>query len=129
MAFHRINFSSGTQWEKTVGYSRAVRVGNFIRVAGTTAVDGTEIIAPNNPYEQTIFILGKIEQILIQAKATLEHVVATRIYVTNINDWEAIGKAHGEYFANIKPAATMVEVSALIHPDLVVEIEVEAICP
>ncbi len=123
----RINISSGTKWETTVGYSRAVRVGNIIEVAGTTAAEGDKIIAPGNAYEQTKFILQKIERALIEAGATLEDVVRTRMFVTDISKWEEVGKAHGEFFGKIKPAATMVEVSALIHPDLVVEIEATAI--
>lgn len=123
----RINISSGTKWETTVGYSRAVRVGNLIEVAGTTAAEGDKIIAPGNAYEQTKFILQKIERALIEAGATLEDVVRTRMFVTDISKWEEVGKAHGEFFGKIKPAATMVEVSALIHPDLVVEIEATAI--
>ncbi|QQS29822.1 MAG: RidA family protein [Sphingobacteriales bacterium] len=124
----RINISSGAVWEDIVGYSRAVRVGNIIKVAGTTAVDGDEIQFPNQPFEQTLFILEKIEAALKQAGASMEDVVCTRIYVCNIHaHWEDIGRAHGQFFGKIKPAATMVQVSALIDPSLVVEIEAEAI--
>jgi enamine deaminase RidA (YjgF/YER057c/UK114 family) len=124
----RINISSGTKWEDIVGYSRAVRVGNVIEVAGTTAVDETgEVVGPGDPAEQTQFILSKIEKALKAAGAALEDVVRTRMFVTNIADWEAIGRVHGEYFRDIKPAATMVEVKSLISPELLVEIEVTAI--
>ena len=124
----RINISSGAVWEDIVGYSRAVRVGNIVKVAGTTAVEGDEIQFPNQPYEQTVVVLRKIESALKLAGASLEDVVCTRIYVCNIAEhWEEIGRAHGEFFGKIKPAATMVQVSALIHPSLVVEIEVEAV--
>lgn len=123
----RKNISSGTKWENIVGYSRAVRIGNIIEVAGTTATEGEKTIAPGNAYEQTKYIIQKIERALHEADATLNDVVRTRMFVTDISKWEEIGKAHGEFFATIKPAATLVEVTALIHPDLVVEIEVTAI--
>lgn len=124
---NRINISSGAKWEDIVGYSRAVRVGNIIEVAGTTAVDGDQVIGKNDPYKQTYFILQKIEKALQQAGAEMTNVVRTRMLVTNIDQWEEIGKAHGEFFKNIKPAATMVEVSRLINPDLLIEIEATAI--
>jgi enamine deaminase RidA (YjgF/YER057c/UK114 family) len=124
----RINISSGTKWEEIVGYSRAVRIGNIIEVAGTTAVDQHgQVVAPGDLGEQTRFILSKIERALISAGASLKDVVRTRMFVTNIADWEAIGKVHGLYFKDIKPAATMVEVKSLISPELLVEIEVTAI--
>jgi enamine deaminase RidA (YjgF/YER057c/UK114 family) len=124
----RQNISSGAKWEEIVGYSRAVRIGNIVEVAGTTAVDEAgNIIAPNDPYQQTLFILNKIEKALIEAGATLQDVVRTRMFVTDITQWEAVGRAHGEYFRHIKPAATMVEVRALIDPQLLIEIEVTAI--
>jgi len=124
----RINISSGAVWEDLVGYSRAVRVGNIVKVAGTTAVLGSEVQFPHQPFEQTLFILEKIEAALKQAGASMEDVVCTRIYVCNIQaHWEDIGRAHGQFFGKIKPAATMVQVSALIDPSLVVEIEAEAI--
>jgi enamine deaminase RidA (YjgF/YER057c/UK114 family) len=127
MTIKRKNISSGTKWEDIVGYSRAVRVGNVIEVAGTTAVDGDEVIGKGSMYEQTKFILTKIEKALTEACATMKDVVRTRMYVTDISKWDEAGRAHGEFFTNIKPAATMVEVSALIHPDLLIEIEVTAI--
>ncbi len=122
----RLNISSGAKWEDIVGYSRAVRVGDIIEVAGTAAAEGDEIIG-NTPYRQSKFILSKIEKALHKAGASLSDVVRTRIYVTDISQWEEIGRAHGEYFAKIKPVTTMVEVKALIHPDLLVEIEATAI--
>jgi enamine deaminase RidA (YjgF/YER057c/UK114 family) len=123
----RTLISSGAPWEATVGYSRAVRVGNMVFVAGTTAIDGDTIIAPGDAYAQTQYILAKIGKALNEAGAGFQHVVRTRIYVTNIADWEAIGRAHGEVFAEIRPAATMVEVKGLIQEGLVVEIEVDAV--
>jgi enamine deaminase RidA (YjgF/YER057c/UK114 family) len=123
----RQNISSGAKWEDIVGYSRAVRVGNSIEVAGTTASEGDKIIAPGNAYEQTKYIIQKIERALHEAGANLNDVVRTRMFVTDIAKWEEVGKAHGEFFGKIKPAATMVEVKGLIHPDLVVEIEATAI--
>ncbi|MBK9604545.1 MAG: RidA family protein [Anaerolineales bacterium] len=124
----RINISSGAKWEDIVGYSRAVRVGNMIEVAGTTAVDERgEIVGVNNPYEQTKYILAKIESALIEAGASMKDVVRTRMFVTDISKWEEIGKAHGEFFKEIKPAASMIEVKGLINPELLVEIEVTAV--
>lgn len=123
----RKNIQSGTPWESIVGYSRAVRVGNHIIVAGTTAVDGRNVIGKGSAYQQTQFILQKIKAAVESAGGRMEHVVRTRIFVTDIKLWEEIGKAHGEIFADIRPASTMVEVKSLIHPDLLVEIEVDAI--
>ncbi|HKR05500.1 MAG TPA: RidA family protein [Bacteroidia bacterium] len=123
----RKNISSGTKWEDIVGYSRAVRIGNLIEVAGTTAVDGEKIIGENDAYAQTKFVFQKIEKALKDAGAEMKDVVRTRMFVTDISKWEEIGKAHGEIFKDIKPVATMVEVKALIHPLLMVEIEVTAI--
>src|SRR5919109_5220090 len=124
----RINISSGAKWEDIVGYSRAVRIGDIVEVAGTTAVDESgQVVGLGDPGEQTKFILSKIEKALTSAGATLKDVVRTRMFVTNIADWEMIGKAHGLYFKDIKPAATMVEVKSLISPELLVEIEVTAI--
>lgn len=125
----RITVSSGAPWEDKVGYCRAVRIGNTIEVAGTTAVDENGAVAyPNDLYQQTVFILQKIEAALKQCGATLQDVVRTRMFVTDISQWEAVGKAHGEVFRNIKPVTTMVEVKGLINPDLVIEIEATAIC-
>ena len=125
----RITISSGAPWEDTVGYSRAVRIGNTIEVAGTTSVDENgAVVHPHDMYAQTVFILQKIEAALKQCGATLQDVVRTRMFVTNIGQWEKAGKAHGEFFSQIKPASTMVEVKGLIQHDLVIEIEATAIC-
>lgn len=123
----RKNISSGAKWEEIVGYSRAVRIGNVIEVAGTTAVNGEKIIGENSAYEQTKFILKKIEKALKEAGAEIKDVVRTRMFVTDISKWEEIGKAHGEFFRDIKPVTTMVEIKALINPLLLVEIEATAI--
>jgi enamine deaminase RidA (YjgF/YER057c/UK114 family) len=123
----RKNISSGAKWEDIVGYSRAVRIGNFIEVAGTTATDGDKIIGENDAYAQTIFIFNKIKIALEAAGASMSDVIRTRMFVTDISQWEAIGKAHGEFFKTIKPAATMVEVSRLIDDRLLIEIEVSAV--
>jgi enamine deaminase RidA (YjgF/YER057c/UK114 family) len=123
----RINYSSGAVWENTVGYSRAVRKGAVIEISGTTSVEGSKIMHKGDPYLQTVAILKKISNVLEEAGASLSDVVRTRIYVTDILHWEAIAQAHSKYFKEIKPATTMIEVSRLIHPDLLVEIEFTAI--
>jgi enamine deaminase RidA (YjgF/YER057c/UK114 family) len=123
----RQKISSGSPWEDIVGYSRAIRVGNVVEVAGTTAMDGDELIGKGDIYKQTVFIFKKIERALAEAGATLNDVVRTRMFVTDISQWEEVGKAHGAFFKTIKPVATMLEVSRLINDDLLIEIEVTAI--
>ena len=123
----RKNISSGSPWEDIVGYSRAVRVNNIIEVAGTTAMDGDTLTGKGDIYLQTVFIFKKIEKALHEAGASLTDVVRTRMFITDIARWEDVGKAHAEFFKEIKPVATMVEVSKLINDDLLIEIEVTAI--
>ena len=124
----RTNYSSGSKWEDIVGYSRAVRVGNIVEVTGTVASDqdGT-VIGKDDPYVQTKFIYEKIESVLKRAGASLNDVVRVRMFVTDISKWQEYGRAHSEFFKNIKPCNTMVEVSALIEPDYLIEIEATAI--
>jgi enamine deaminase RidA (YjgF/YER057c/UK114 family) len=120
--------SSGTIWEKKFGYSRAVKIANFVFVAGTTAVnEGGEVIGADDPYQQAVFIYKKIEKALHEAGATLQNVVRVRTFVTDISRWEEVAKAQGEVFAEIRPAATLVEVKALVKPELLVEIEADAV--
>jgi enamine deaminase RidA (YjgF/YER057c/UK114 family) len=124
----RRRVSSGTEWESRVGYSRAVRVGSQIHVSGTTATDDDgDVVGVGDPYEQTKQALSNVEDALAEAGASLSDVIRTRMFVTDIDDWEAIGEAHGEYFGNIRPATSMLEVSGLIDPALLVEIEAVAV--
>ncbi len=123
----RKNFSSGAKWEDIVGYSRAVQMGNQLEISGTVATNDDGVVGKGDFYTQTKFIIDKIEKVLHQAGFTLNDVVRTRMFVTDISYWEQVGKAHGEFFKDIKPVTSMVEVSALIDPDYLVEIEVTAI--
>jgi enamine deaminase RidA (YjgF/YER057c/UK114 family) len=128
MGHNRINFPSGAQWEEIVGYSRAVKVGNTIEVTGTVSVDDSgNVIGNNDPYMQTKFIIQKIEKVLRKAGASLDDVVRTRMFVTDISRWEEYGRAHGEFFGTIRPCTTMVEISKLIGPEYMIEIEATAI--
>lgn len=124
----RTNYSSGAKWEDIVGYSRAVKIGNTVEVTGTVSVDDdSNLVGGNSAYEQTKYVIQKIEKVLERAGASLKDVVRTRIFVTDISRWEEYGRAHGEFFTTIKPCTTMVEVSKLISPEYLVEIEATAV--
>jgi enamine deaminase RidA (YjgF/YER057c/UK114 family) len=123
----RRNIGSGSPWEGVVGYSRAVRVGDAVHVAGTTAVRDGRVVAPGDSYTQAKVALEIVVAALAECGASPADVVRTRIYVTDIREWEAVGRAHGEVFADVRPASTMVQVSALVDPDLLVEIEADAV--
>ena len=124
----RKNISSGTKWEAFAGYSRAVRVGNTVSVAGTTATDeNSQVAHPGDPYAQTVYILRKIERALKEADATLEDVIRTRIYVVHMDQWQEVARAHGEFFGDIRPANTLIAVKSLVDPGHLVEIEADAL--
>ncbi len=123
----RTKVFTGSPWEPTVGYCRAIRVGNRIEVAGTTAMRDGEVVGEGNAYEQARYVLEIIEKALLELGATMSDVIRTRMFVTDISLWEEFGRAHGEFFREVQPVATMVEVQALIDPRLMIEIEVEAL--
>ena len=124
----RLTVSSGTPWEAAHGYARALRVGNLVYVSGTVAADEDgAVVGPNDPYAQTTYIIQKIERALGEAGASLSDVVRTRLYVADISRWQEVSRAHATFFGDVRPASTMVEVSALIAPDFLIEIEVDAV--
>jgi enamine deaminase RidA (YjgF/YER057c/UK114 family) len=124
----RTNYSSGSKWEPVVGYSRAVKIGNTIEVSGTVAAgDDGKTVGTGDAYAQTYFIIQKIEKVLQQAGASLKHVIRTRMLVTDISRWQEYGKAHGEFFKDILPCTSMIEVKGLIDPEYLIEIEVTAV--
>lgn len=124
----RTNYSSGAKWEDIVGYSRAVKIGNMVEVTGTVAVDDHSVlVGGNSAYEQTRFIIQKIEKVLKSAGASLNDVIRTRMFVTDISRWEEYGRAHGEFFGQIKPCTSMIEVKGLIAPEYLIEIEATAV--
>ncbi|MGZ8522988.1 MAG: RidA family protein [Chitinophagaceae bacterium] len=124
----RTNYSSGAKWEDIVGYSRAVKIGNIIEITGTVAVDENNLlVGKDNAYDQTKFIIEKIQKILLLAGSSLKDVIRTRMFVTDISRWEEYGRAHGEFFNEIKPCTSMIEISALIEPSYMIEIEATAI--
>ncbi len=123
----RTHIRTGAPWEKKVGYSRAVRVGNQIEVSGTLAIDDGKIVGKGDAYAQTAFILARIKEVLEELGASMSDVIRTRMFVTDISLWEAVGRAHGEYFGDVMPATSMVEVSRLIEPNYLIEIEATAI--
>ncbi|MGZ8510044.1 MAG: RidA family protein [Chitinophagaceae bacterium] len=126
----RTNYSSGAKWEDIVGYSRAVKIGNIIEITGTVAVDENNLlVGKDNAYDQTKFIIEKIQKILLLAGSSLKDVIRTRMFVTDISRWEEYGRAHGEFFNEIKPCTSMIEISALIEPSYMIEIEATAILP
>jgi len=124
----RTNYSSGAKWEDIVGYSRAVRIGNLVEVTGTVAVDeNNQLVGGSDAYEQTKYIIQKIEGVLQKAGASIKDVVRTRMFVTDIARWEEYGKAHGEFFSSIKPCTSMIEIKGLIAPEYLIEIEATAV--
>jgi len=123
----KTKLSSNAIWEDTIGYSRAIKVGNVIEIAGTAAVRSGDVVHTGDAYNQTKYIIKIIEHVLKQLDADLEDVVRTRIYLKHVNDWENVGRAHGEFFSKIKPASTMIAVSSMINPEMLVEIEATAI--